>query len=59
MKRGSLVFQTLSRGFCIVFGMSHSYLDGDSQKRASLPVFRAGCSLKVAQMSEVDATLSE
>jgi len=36
--------------------MSHSYLDGNSQKRASLPVLQAGCSLKVAQMSQADAT---
>lgn len=39
--------------------MSHPYLDGDKQKRASLPAFQTGRSLQVVQMSEADATLSE
>lgn len=58
-KRDNLVFQILSRGSCAVFGMSHSYLDGDSQKWGSLPLLQAGCSLKVAQISEADVPLSE
>lgn len=59
VKRDSFAFQTLSRGSYIVFSTLHPYLDGDSQKQASLPVFQAGCRLQVAQMSEADATLSE